>query len=136
MKKIVTEPNSMDECFYFTNRLTEDSYIRAWVYKPDCPKCKKAKLGKPINPKTGRAKIRSKEYVCPACHAVFQKEDIDSELTVEIKYKCANCGNEGDATTEFKRKKWQGVDAYIFQCSKCNEKIGVTKKMKDPKKKK
>ena len=45
------QPESMDECFYFTNRTLEEGKGRAtaWVFKPDCPKCGKAKMGKPID---------------------------------------------------------------------------------------
>ena len=126
----------MDECFYFTNRQSDNSYIRAWVFKPVCPKCGKAKLGKPVDEKTGKVKIRAKEYVCPGCKSVFEKDEIDPTLEMNIKYKCPHCGIEGEATTQYKRKKWQGVDAYVFKCDKCGEKIGITKKMKEPKKKK
>jgi len=61
------EPKSMDECVYFTNRLLGNGKIRAWVFREQCPKCGKGLMGKPRDPKTGRAKIRSEEYVCPSC---------------------------------------------------------------------
>ena len=40
----------MDECFYFTNRTLEDGKGKAtaWVLKPECPKCKKGPMGKPV----------------------------------------------------------------------------------------
>ena len=130
------QPESMEECLYFTNRTLEDGKgsIIAWVFRPDCPKCKKAKMGKPVDPKTGKVKTRAKEYVCPECGYTIAKEVLEPTLTLNIKYKCPYCGNEGETTAEYKRKKFKGVDAYVFTCQKCNEKIGITKKMKKPKK--
>jgi DNA-directed RNA polymerase subunit RPC12/RpoP len=128
-------PDSVDECFYFTNRTIDNGKATAWVYKPLCPKCKKAKMGKPVDPKTGKVKKRAEIYVCPACKYEVNSDAFDETLKVEIMYKCPYCGNEGEATTEYKRKKFQGVDAYIFTCQKCSQKIGITKKMKAIKKK-
>ncbi len=131
------EPESMDECFYFTNRILEnDGTIVAWCFKPECPECKKVKLGKPVDKKTGKVKIRAKEYECPGCGFTIPKEEMDPTLELNVQYKCPHCGNEDECTTPFKRKKFKGVDAYVFECSKCGEKIGVTKKMKKPKPKK
>ena len=128
------EPESMDECIYFTNRLNPDgTYIRAWTYKKECPKCKKATMGKPV--KDGKVKVRAKEYVCPECGYTEEKKEHEATLQVEIKYKCPECGKEGETTTEYKRKTWKGVPAYVFKCVDCGEKIGITKKMKAPKKK-
>ena len=133
---MVTMPESMEECFYFTNRILEDGkgQIMAWVFKQDCPKCKKAKMGKPVDPKTGKVKSRADIYVCKECGYEVAKAEMDPTLTVEIEYKCPACGDEGEATTEYKRKTWKGVKAYVFTCNKCGEKIGITKKMKKPKK--
>ena len=62
------EPESMDECAYFTNRILDnEGSARVWVLKEECQKCKKGLMGKPINPKTKKRKIRAKEYVCPEC---------------------------------------------------------------------
>ena len=128
-------PESMDECFYFTNRVLENNgSIIAWIYKPLCPKCKKEKMGKPVDPKTGKVKSRADIYVCKGCGYEVGKEEFDLTLTVEIQYKCPFCGNEGETTTECKRKSYKGVKAYVFTCQKCGEKIGITKKMKKPKK--
>jgi len=127
------EPESMDECIYYTNRtLDNDGKIRAWVKKADCPECGKARMGKPVV--KGKVKIRAKEYVCPECGHTEEKTEHEAGLTVEIIYKCPYCGNEGEATTECKRKSFKGVPSYIFVCGSCNEKIGITKKMKKPKK--
>ncbi len=124
-------PESMDECFYFTNRtLGEKGNAIAWVRKPMCPECGKAKLGKPVDPKTGKVKSRAKEYVCPECNFTVQKEEFDSTLKVEIQYTCPHCGNEGEAEAEYKLKSFKGAKSYLFVCSKCNEKLAITKKMK------
>ena len=134
---MVTMPESMDECFYFTNRTLEEGKgnIIAWVYKPQCPECKKVKMGKPVDPKTGKVKSRAEIYVCPGCGHEENKEEYDPSLSVEVQYKCPHCSHEGETTTPYQRKSFQGVKAYIFNCDKCNEKIGITKKMKLPKKK-
>jgi len=130
------EPESMDECFYFTNRtIGEKGQAMAWCFKPMCPKCKKSKLGKPVDSKTGKVKTRADVYVCPSCGYEIAKKELEPTLTLNIKYTCPHCGKSGEATTEFKRKKFQGVDAFVFKCQFCGEKIGITKKMKQPKKK-
>jgi uncharacterized Zn finger protein len=132
---MVKMPESMDECFYFTNRILEnDGSIIAWVHKPNCPKCKKGIMGKPVDPKTGKVKTRADTYVCKECGYEVEKAELDPTLTVEIQYKCPFCGNSGETTTEYKRKSYKGVKAYVFTCEKCGEKIGITKKMKKPKK--
>ena len=125
-------PESMDECFYFTNRTLEEGKgsVIAWVYRPKCPKCGKGIMGKPVDPKTGKVKKKSDIYVCPECKYEVACAELEPTLNVEIQYKCPFCGNEGEATTEYKRKKYKGVDAYVFVCGKCGEKIGITKKMK------
>ena len=131
----MTMPDSTDECFYFTNRTLEnDGTVIAWARKPLCPECKKVIMGKPVDPKTGKVKIRAKEYVCPGCNYTVDKAEMDPTLTLEAEYKCPACGNEGEASCPYQRKKFKGVDAYIIQCEKCEEKIGITKKMKKPKK--
>ncbi len=128
------EPESMDECVYFTRRTLENNgRIRAWAYRIDCPKCGRAKMGKPAD-ETGHRKIRAKIYVCPECGHTESKEEHEPKLTLEIKYRCPYCGNEGDATTEYKRKTFEGVPAYVFKCQKCGKKIGITKKMKNGRK--
>lgn len=128
------QPESMDESIYFTRRTLENNgKIMAWARKMDCPKCKKAKMGKPVD--KGKVKIRAKEYVCPACGYEESKDEHEPKLTVEIIYTCPHCGNSGEATTPYKRKSFEGVPAYIFECGKCKKKIGITKKMKAGKKK-
>lgn len=129
---MVTEPQSMKDLVYFTNRTIDNGKIKAWVYKKECPKCHKVKMGKPVE--KGKVKIRAPEYVCPECGYKEDKKEHEDTLTVEIKYICPYCGNEGEATTEYKRKSFEGVQAHVFECRKCGKKIGITKKLKAPKK--
>lgn len=128
-------PESMDECIYFTRRADKGKII-AWVRKKLCTKCNKGLMGKPVDEKTGRPKIRAKEYVCPNCGNTVEKAEHEATLDCEIIYTCQHCGKEGEAVAPYQRKTFQGVKAIVFQCEHCNEKIGITKKMKAPKKKK
>ena len=135
------EPESTDECVYFTNRLlNNEGYIRCWVFKEKCPKCGKALMGKPKDPKTGKPKIRATVYECPECKYSEEGQEYEDKLTANVKYKCPYCKNEGETQISFKRKKVQRfneekqkketVDATVFNCSKCNKRIEITKKMK------
>ena len=130
----IKKPDSMEECLYFTSRiLKNDGFATAWVYRPLCDKCKKGKLGKPIK-KNGKPDKKSPNYECPNCKHQITNEETESRLKVEIEYKCVDCGNEGMTTTEHKRITFEGVQAYVFTCEKCNAKMGITKKMKKTKK--
>jgi predicted RNA-binding Zn-ribbon protein involved in translation (DUF1610 family) len=130
-------PESMEECLYFTNRsIGEKGNILAWVYRKECPKCKKAKMGKPVNPKTGRPKPRSLEYVCPGCGFTEEKAEHESTLTLEAQYTCPECGKDGEGSTPYVRKTFKGVKAFVIECEHCQAKIPVTKKLKEIKKKK
>jgi len=124
-------PNSMDECIYFTRRKDDASFIIAWVFKKVCPKCNKGSMAKPRDEKTGRPKIRATEYVCDKCGYSEEKKAHEESLMVNIQYKCKYCGDEGETTTEFKRKTFEGIPSYVFECQKCHKKIGITKKMKE-----
>src|SRR5210317_1196114 len=106
----------MEECFYFTNRSLEDGKgsAMAWVFKPDCPECGKAKMGKPVDSKTGKVKVRAKEYVCPECNHTVDKLDFEATLTMNVKYTCPYCGKEGEGTTDYKLKTYKGVKAYVL----------------------
>ncbi|MAE13118.1 hypothetical protein CMO92_01005 [Candidatus Woesearchaeota archaeon] len=126
-------PENMDECLYFSRRANEFGQATAWVEKEECPECHKAKMGKPTD--KGKVKIRAKEYVCPACGHEEEKTTYEPTLTVNVNYTCS-CGHKGEAQTPYKRKKFQGTDAYLFECSSCNQKIPITKKMANLKKKK
>ncbi len=123
-------PESMEECLYFTNR----GDILAWVYRKFCPKCKKAKMGKPVE--KGEVRIRAKEYQCPACGYTEQKEEHEASLILEATYTCPECGKEGESTGEYKRKNYKGVPSYIVECQHCKVKIALTKKLKKLKGKK
>ena len=127
------EPQSTKECIYFTNRILDnDGRIRAWVFKKECPECKKGVMGKPVV--KGKVKIRATEYVCPECGHTEQKAEHEESLTMSIQYTCPHCGKSGEATTSYKRKTFQGVPSNVFTCNDCNEKIAITKKMKEAKK--
>src|SRR3989338_5826256 len=137
---MLKEPESMDELVYFTNRNIGKGKVTAWAYRGECPKCKKGMMGKPKDEKTGKAKIRAKEYACDNCGYIVEKEEYEDTLTCQAKYTCPKCRKDGDAEAPFKRKKVMmldeetgkksSVDAVVFNCGKCGEKILVTKKMK------
>ena len=140
---MVTEPNSMEELVYYTQRsLGEkgEGNVKAWTYKEDCPKCGKAKMSKPRDEKTGKVKIRSKDYVCPACGYTVEKQAYEDTLTCQAKYTCPECKKSGEIEFPYKRKKVKifdvetqkkkTVDALQFKCGYCQAKINITKKMK------
>jgi|TARA_B100001971_G_C18210360_1_gene550281 ssDNA-binding Zn-finger/Zn-ribbon topoisomerase 1 len=130
---MVTEPESMNDVIYFSNRSVGTGKVRAWVYRKQCPECDKAKMGKPVV--KGKVKIRAKEYVCPGCNHTEEKEEHEESLTLEAIYTCPECGKEGEGTTMYKRKSFQGVKAYVVECQHCEAKIPITKKLKAIKKK-
>ncbi|MEK6951568.1 MAG: hypothetical protein AABX29_00990 [Nanoarchaeota archaeon] len=131
---------SMEECVYFTNRTLENGKIKAWVFKELCPKCNKAVMSKPKDPKTGKPRIRATEYLCPECHYQVEKEEYEDSLTINVQYTCPHCDYQGEIQVPFKRKKIQifdeegqkkkTIEAVRFKCQKCNKDIDVTKKMK------
>lgn len=131
------EPNSMDECVYFTNRnVGEDNsgFVRCWVFRELCPKCKKSLMGKPKGSE-GKIQIRAKEYVCPSCNYTEDKTSFEEKLTASIDYTCPKCKFSGQTQKPFIRKSIMGVKTLRFQCEKCKENIDITKKMKAIKKK-
>tara|TARA_Y100000031_G_C8158351_1_gene355679 strand:- start:296 stop:706 length:411 start_codon:yes stop_codon:yes gene_type:complete len=130
------QPESMDECVYFTRRVIGSGKIMAWVFRGHCPECKEGIMGKPVDAKTGKAKIRAKEYVCKACSHQVEKSEYEDTLTCNIAYTCPHCSKEGETQAPFKWKTFQGVKCVSFNCGSCNEKIGMSKKMANPKKKK
>jgi len=126
------EPESAEEVVYFTNRALEnDGRLKAWAYRVCCPKCEKALMGKPVE--KGKIKRRAKYYVCPECGYDETDKDHEKRLTIEVIYKCPHCSSEGETTTEYKRRTFQGVASYVFKCVSCGQKIGITKKMKTKK---
>lgn len=128
------EPQSLDECIYFTNRSLDKGEVMAWVYRKDCPKCRKAKMGKPVV--KGKVKSRADEYECPACGYKEQKQEHEESLVLEAKYTCPHCGKEGESTSQYKRKNYRGVQSYVVTCQHCQNVIPLTKKLKEPKGKK
>lgn len=130
---MVTYPKDMSEVIYFTNRAIEpDGNAKAWAFKAKCEKCKVGMMGKPVE--KGKVKIRATEYICSNCGFSEEKSLHEAKLTLTIVYTCPHCKNSGDTTTPFQRKSFEGVKAFIFACQKCGKKIGITKKMKKPKK--
>ncbi|MFH1439569.1 MAG: hypothetical protein ABIG89_03320 [Candidatus Woesearchaeota archaeon] len=129
-------PEDMGDLFYFSRRILGDGAGKAmaWVYRPECTKCHKAKMGKPVDSKTGKIKIRADQYVCPECNNTMPKQDLEPLCTMEIVYTCPECSKEGEATTPYKLKTFEGVKAYVFECQHCGKKLGITKKMKERKK--
>ena len=128
-------PESMEECVYFTRRADGAGKTMCWVFKEQCPKCKKAMMGKPVDEKTGGVKIRAKEYKCPNCGHTEEKVAYEEKLTANIAYTCPKCKHVGEIQIPYKRKTVEGVKALVFNCQKCSEKILITKKMKAVKKK-
>jgi len=122
-------PNSVQECLYFSNRIVGKGKAIAWVYRKDCPKCHKAKMGKPVV--KGKVKIRAPEYTCPACGFTEQKVEHEESLTLEAMYTCPSCGKQGEGTTPYIRKKYLGIPSYLIECEHCKAKIPITKKMKE-----
>ena len=135
------EPSSMDNLAYFTRRqLGSKGFAIAWVERQACPKCKKARIGKPVGEK-GNVKIRAKEYQCPACKYTVDKEAYEDTLACCVTYTCPHCAKPGEASVPFTRKKVaiideaEGgkkvmVDAVRFACSSCKGTIDIVKKMK------
>ena len=129
------QPESMDELVYFTDRDIGSGSARVWVFRQKCPKCGKTIMSKPVGEK-GKVKIRASEYVCPSCGHRVEKDEYENTLTANTEYKCPKCLSSGEAQIPFKRKNIEGVLTLRVNCSKCGTPIDVTKKMKEPKKKK
>ena len=131
---MLIKPQSMEEWVYFTNRTIDSGRAMAWVFTRQCPKCKKGVMGKPQK-KGGKVDKKADYYVCYSCGYQESNEQVERNLVLNVEYKCPHCGNESETTTEYKRKSFEGVPSYVFECQKCNKKIGLTKKMKEGKKK-
>lgn len=136
----LTQPKSMNECVYFTNRIIDKGKIKAWVLKELCPKCKKELMSKPKDQKTGKPKIRADYYECSSCGFKIPKKEYEETLICSIEYTCPHCQTKAEIQIPFKRKKIQrlnpetnkkqSMDSLRFQCQKCKKNIDVTKKMK------
>ena len=129
---MLKKPESVEECVYFTNRIIDSGRAVAWVFRKQCPKCGKGIMGKPQK-KGGKVDKKADHYVCYSCSYQESNEQVENSLTINIEYKCPHCGNEGETTSEYKRKSFEGVPSYVFECQKCHKKIGLTKKLKEKK---
>ncbi len=129
---MLRQPESLDECVYFTQRSLENGRgsVRVWVFRQSCPKCLKAVMGKPKDSR-GRVKTRASEYVCPGCGHSVEKRAFEDSLAANAEYQCPGCGHNGEAQIPFKRKNINGIQTIRFDCGKCNGNIDVTKKMKE-----
>ncbi len=128
------KPNSIEECIYFTNRIIDSGKAIAWVFRKQCQKCKKGSMSKPLK-KGGKVDKKADYYICNSCNHQESNEQVENNLILNVEYKCPHCNNEGKTTTEYKRKIFEGVPSYVFECQKCHKKIGITKKLKETKKK-
>ena len=128
-------PDSMEKVIYFTRRTLEPKgRLVAWTDKKECPQCHNALMGKPVE--KGKVKIRATVYVCPACSYEENKKEHEESLELKAVYTCPACGKDGQSAAPHKRKTFQGVQSFVIECEHCGVKIPVTKKMKEPKKKK
>lgn len=134
---MVQLPKSVEEVYYFTFRkFPEGGQIKAWAYKVPCTKCGEGVLAKPKDEKTGKVKIRSKEFVCNKCGFEADKDETEATAKLEAIYTCPHCKKDGESSAPYKRKSYLGVQSYIVECQHCGEKIALTKKLKEPKPKK
>lgn len=113
----------MEECLYFTRREIGKGRVMAWVFRKKCAKCSNGLMVKPDK--------KSSFYVCSKCNNQESNEQFESDLVMNIEYTCPHCFNSGETSTEYKRKMFHGVPSYVFTCQKCNEKIGISKKLKE-----
>jgi len=131
---MLKKPESMEELVYMTNRdIGDDGSARCWVFKEQCDKCGKGPMGKPVDPKTKKVKVRAKEYVCPDCGNTVEKTEYEDTLTANVDYTCPECKHEGEIQVPFIRKKIKGVVTLRVNCEECKADIDITKKMKEKK---
>lgn len=128
------QPESMEELVYFTNRDVGNGSARVWVFKKECPKCGRAKMGKPLKP-DGKPKMRAEEYSCPACGHTVEKGAYEDTLTACAEITCPECGKDAELEAPFRRKNVEGVKTLRLICPHCSAKVDVTKKMKAIKRK-
>lgn len=128
------KPASVGECVYFTNRIIDSGRAIAWVFRKECPKCRTGVMGKPQK-KGGRLDKKADHFICYSCGYQESNEQVENSLVLNVEYKCPHCGSDGETTSEYKRKTFEGVPSYVFECQECRKKIGLAKKMKESKKK-
>src|SRR3989338_10720962 len=104
----LNKPGSVEECVYFTNRTIDSGRAMAWVFRKQCPKCKKGIMGKPLK-KGGKVDKKATYYVCYECAYQESEADVIKGLALNVEYKCPKCGHEGGTTTEYTRKSYLGV---------------------------
>lgn len=126
---MIKHPESMDECVYFTRRALDDGHIMAWVFRVDCSECDEGKMVKPLT-KTGKPDKKSPIYVCNKCDYEQKNEDVEELFQVNVEYTCPHCKYKGLTSTDYKRRTFKGVKAFVFNCQECAEKIPITKKLK------
>lgn len=136
---MLKQPDSVDECVYFTRRSHAKGFLIAWALRGMCKQCNKGIMGKPTDEK-GKVKIRAKEYSCKQCGFTQEKEAYEDTLTASIIYDCPHCGAHGELNIPFKRKKAKifdneemkpkTVEVLRFVCQSCKQNIDITKKMK------
>lgn len=124
-------PQQMDDLLYFSNRrLPSGIRMIAWVEKITCEGCKKALMGKPVDEKTGKVKIRSSIFVCPECGREEKKAVHTKKLTMQVRYTDETGKEWKKAETEYKLRTWQGMKAYVFDNEFTGKPMGVTKRLK------
>lgn len=130
-------PESMDDLLYFTNRkLPDGTRIIAWVERQTCAECGEADMGKPINEKTGKPKIRSSKYVCPECGHEEPKKQHEENCDIQIQYTNPEGTEKKTTTTKYKRRTWHGMKAFVFHNEFTDERFGITKRLKTRKEQK
>ncbi|MDO8661365.1 MAG: hypothetical protein Q7K43_05740 [Candidatus Woesearchaeota archaeon] len=136
---MLTQPESTENCVYFTRRSHEKGIVIAWAPRGICAKCGKSFMGKPTD-KKGKIKIRAKEYTCKDCGFTQEKNSYEDSLTANVIYDCPSCSKHGEIQLPFKRKKvritdkedmkTKTVDVLRFACGFCKQNIDISKKMK------
>ena len=106
------------------------SKAMAWAFRPDCPKCGKGKMGKPIKD-NGKVDKKATHYECQQCKHTMDEEEMAPLMKVNVAYTCHYCSHKGEAQVDYKRKSFKGVQAFVFECGKCGKKMPISKKLKD-----
>jgi len=130
------QPESMDECVYFTRRTNPTGTIVAWVFRAQCPACNKGLMGKPID-KKGKVLKKSPNYICKECKHEAEKEAYEDTLIVNIDYVCPHCGSHAECQVPFKRikarildeatGKKKNCDVIRFPCAACKTDVDIIK---------